>query len=494
MSVGEPVMRPTAMMYRNLAAMTIEEMLRANPVDGAVLLGGCDKTVPALLMAAASVDLPAILLSGGPAITGRYHGERVGCGTDIWRMSEERRAGRVTGAFYEGAMGAMLSSRGHCNTMGTASTMACMTEALGMSLPGAAGVPAVQVQLLRNAHEAGSTAVRLVNDDLRPSQIMTRGAFLNAAKALAAIGGSTNAIIHLLAIAGRLAVDFVLDDFDTAAADIPLLVNVTPAGKYLMDDLYRAGGFRAVLSQIADVIDTSAITVTGKPIGDGLGEAEVWDADVIYPRAAPLQAGPGIAVVYGNLAPTGAVIKPSAASPELLVHRGRAVVFESLEDAIQRIDSPALDVDETCVLVLRGCGPKGYPGMPEVGNVPLPRKLLEQGVRDMVRVSDARMSGTAYGTVVLHTTPESAVGGPLGVVENGDYIVLNVEKRELRLEIPDDELRLRLSRRKGAEPSASRGWEQIYLDHVLQADTGMDLDFLRGASGSGEKRTGRYKR
>ncbi|MEV4066758.1 dihydroxy-acid dehydratase, partial [Nonomuraea dietziae] len=416
MSLGETNLRPTAMLWRNLAAMAIEEMLRANPIDGVVLLGGCDKTIPSLLMAAASVDLPAVVVPGGPMLTGHFRGAPLGCGTDVWRLSEEVRAGTLSREAFLRSESAMIRSKGHCNTMGTASTMACLAEALGMTIPGTAGTPAPDARLLERAHETGRLAVSLVAEDRTPSRVLTRASFLNAIVTLAAIGGSTNAVVHLLAIAGRLGVELTLDDFDRVGSGVPLLVDLQPAGRHLMDDLFRAGGLLAVLKEVGDLLDPSAPTVMGEPLTAYLDAAEIWDETVIRRRSSPLLEDAGIAVLRGNLAPRGAVIKPAAASPELLRHRGRAVVFDSVEDLNARLDSPDLDVDETSVLILRGCGPRGYPGMPEVGNLPLPRRLLEKGVRDMVRVSDARMSGTAYGTVVLHAAPEAAVGGPLALV------------------------------------------------------------------------------
>ncbi|MEU0570516.1 IlvD/Edd family dehydratase [Nonomuraea sp. NPDC005983] len=481
-SLGETNVRPTAMLWRNLAAMATEEMLRANPIDGVVLLGGCDKTIPSLLMAAASVDLPAVVVPGGPMLTGHFRGAPLGCGTDVWRLSEEVRAGTLSREAFLDSESSMIRSRGHCNTMGTASTMACMAEALGMTLPGIAGTPAPDSRLLERSHETGRLAVDLVRLGRRPSAVMTRGSFLNAIVTLAAIGGSTNAVVHLLAIAGRLGVDLALDDFDRTGSGVPLLVDLQPAGRHLMDDLFRAGGLPAVLNEVSDLLDPAAITVTGRPLVEHLEGAEIWDESVIRRRAEPLLPDAGIAVLRGNLAPDGAVIKPAAASPELLRHRGRAVVFDSVEDVYARLDSPDLDVDETSVLVLRGCGPKGYPGMPEVGNLPLPAKLLAKGVRDMVRVSDARMSGTAYGTVVLHTSPEAAAGGPLARVRTGDPIVLDVAARRLDVDIPDADLAAREPVVEGrARPV--RGWERLYVDHVTQAHQGADLDFLIGSSG-----------
>ncbi|MFI7127236.1 IlvD/Edd family dehydratase [Nonomuraea sp. NPDC050153] len=481
-SLGETNVRPTAMLWRNLAAMATEEMLRANPIDGVVLLGGCDKTIPSLLMAAASVNLPAVVMPGGPMLTGHFRGAPLGCGTDVWRLSEEVRAGTLSREAFLRSESSMIRSRGHCNTMGTASTMACMAEALGMTIPGTAGIPAPDSRLLERSHETGRLAVDLVRHDRRPSQVMTRGSFLNAIVTLAAVGGSTNAVVHLLAVAGRLGVDLSLDDFDRTGSGVPLLVDLQPAGRHLMDDLFRAGGLAAVLKEVEDLLDPEAITVTGRPLAGHLAEAEIWDESVIRRRSDPLLPDAGIAVLRGNLAPGGAVIKPAAASPELLRHRGRAVVFDSIEDVYARLDSPDLDIDETSVLVLRGCGPKGYPGMPEVGNLPLPARLLEKGVRDMVRVSDARMSGTAYGTVVLHTAPEAAAGGPLARVRTGDPIVLDVAARRLDVDIPDAELAARQPVTIGhAQPV--RGWERLYVEHVTQADRGADLDFLIGSSG-----------
>ncbi len=484
-SLGETQVRPTAMLWRNMAAMATEEMLRANPIDGVVLLGGCDKTIPALLMAAASVDLPAVVIPGGPMLTGTFRGAALGCGTDVWRLSEEVRAGTLSERDFLTSESSMIRSRGHCNTMGTASTMAVVAEALGTTIPGLAGTPAPDSRLLEAAHDTGRLAVELVEQGRRPSTILTRGSFLNAIVALAAVGGSTNAVVHLLAIAGRLGIELTLDDFDRTGAGVPLLVDLQPAGRFLMDDLYRAGGLLAVLREVRDLLDPAALTVTGKPLVDYLDDARIWDPEVIRVRAEPLQAHAGIAVLYGNLAPTGAVIKPAAASPHLLQHRGRAMVFDSIEDLRARIDDPDLDADADSVLVLRGCGPRGYPGMPEVANLPLPTKLLQQGIRDMVRVCDGRMSGTAYGTVVLHVTPEAAAGGPLGLVRTGDYITLDVEGRRLDLDISDDEL----SRRVPAEATVAayaaptRGWERLYVNTVRQADTGADLDFLVGSSG-----------
>jgi dihydroxy-acid dehydratase len=489
-SLGETLVRPTAMLWRNMAAMTMEELFRANPIDGVVLLGGCDKTIPALLMAAASVDLPALVIPGGPMLNGNFRGVPLGCGTDVWKLSEEVRAGNLPEDVFLKSESSMIRSRGHCNTMGTASTMALVAEALGMTIPGLAGTPAADSRLLETAHESGRLAVEMVRADRRISTVVTKESFHNAIVALAAIGGSTNAVVHLLAIAGRLGIELTLDDFDRIGADVPLLVNLQPSGKYLMEDLFRAGGLLAVLRQVSDMLDPAPITVTGRPLVEYLDEQVIWDDDVISTRETPLQTDAGIAVLRGNLAPLGAIVKPSAATPELLQHRGRAVVFDSIEDLHARIDDPDLDVDADSVLVLRGCGPRGYPGMPEVSNLPLPEKLLKQGVRDMVRVCDGRMSGTAYGTVVLHVAPEAAAGGLLSLVENGDYIVLDVPARRLHLDVPDAVLEGRRVSAATADGFAAprRGWERLYVDHVMQADTGVDLDFLTGSSGPGVAR------
>jgi len=485
-SLGETQVKPTAMLWRNMAAMAMEEMFRANPIDGLVLLGGCDKTIPALLMAAASVDIPAIVVPGGPMLTGYFRGEALGCGTDVWRLSEEARAGKITNGQFQASEQSMIRGKGHCNTMGTASTMAVVAEALGMTLPGFAGTPAADARLLSLSHETGRLVVELVETDRRPSQIMTRESFLNAIIAVAAVGGSTNSVVHLLAIAGRLGIDLTLDDFDAAGAGVPVMANLQPSGEYLMDDLFRAGGVLALLSQITEIFHPEPITVTGEPFIAGLRGHEVFDDSVIWPRDAPLMADAGIAVLRGNLAPRGAIVKPAAATPELLQHTGPAVVFDSVEDMHARIDDPDLDVTADSVLVLRGCGPKGYPGMPEVGNMPLPRKLLEQGVRDMVRISDARMSGTAYGTVILHVAPEAAAGGPLAFVRTGDIITVDVAGRSLSMDVSDDELHARSQSpaSEAAYAAPARGWEKLYVDHVMQADTGADLDFLTGSSGS----------
>jgi dihydroxy-acid dehydratase len=489
MALGETLLRPTAMLYRNLLAMEAEELIRANPLDGVVLLSGCDKTTPGLLMAAASVDVPAIMVTGGPKLNGKYQGQEVGSGTHVWKFEEEMLAGRMTEADCAIAEVCMARSDGHCMTMGTASTMASMAEALGMQLPYSASWPAVDARRYETAQRAGQLIVEHVENELRPSQIMTREAFENAIKVNAAIGGSTNAVIHLMAIAGRLGVELTLEDFDTLPRDIPTLVNLMPSGKYLMEDFCYAGGLPAVMRELGTQADGGllhggAITVSGHTVHDNVKDAECWNRDVIRSFDTPLQpAGTGTAVLRGNLAPDGAVIKQSAASPHLLKHRGQALVFDSPEsyhDVVADEDFPA---DEDTVLVIRNCGPKGYPGMPEVANVPLPAKLLKQGVSDMVRICDGRMSGTAYGTVVLHVAPEAAAGGPLALVRAGDWITLDVPARALTLEVPDDELERRRAAWTPPQPHATRGWTRLYTEHVLEASTGADLDFLVGGSG-----------
>lgn len=484
-SLGETLLRPTAMLWRNMAAMAMEEMFRANPIDGLVLLGGCDKTIPSLLMAAASVDLPAVVVPGGPMLTGTFKGRPLGCGTDVWRLSEDVRGGALSAQEFTDSEAAMIRSKGHCNTMGTASTMAVVAESLGMTIPGVSGTPAPDARLLATAHETGKLIIEMVRSDRRPSAIMTKEAFHNAIVAVAGVGGSTNAVVHLLAIAGRLGVDLSLADFDEVGQRIPLLANLQPSGTYLMDDLFRAGGLLAVLSQLKDQLRPEAITVTGKPLVDYLDNREIHDPDVIKQISEPVQENAGIAVLRGNLAPDGAIIKPSAATPELLTHRGPAVVFHSIEDLHARLDNEDLEITADSVMVLQGCGPRGYPGMPEVGNMPLPQKLLRQGIRDMVRISDARMSGTAYGTVVLHASPEAAAGGPLGLIRDGDMITLDVPHRSLVLEVSEEELAGRAAERmESATAKPTRGWEKLYVDHVMQADTGADLDFLVGSSGA----------
>ena len=484
-SLGETLVRPTAMLWRNMVAMATEEMIRANPIDGAVLLGGCDKTIPALLMGAASVDLPSIVVPGGPMLTGTFKGRALGCGTDVWRMSEDVRAGNMTDEEFVQSESSMIRSKGHCNTMGTASTMGILAEALGMTLPGVAGTPAPDSRLLQAAHESGRRIVDMVKVDLKPSQVITKASFENAILALSAVGGSTNAVVHLLAIAGRLGVSLTLEDFDRIGSRIPLLVNLQPAGKFLMEDFHRAGGLSAVFKQIESLINPSAITVTGKPITETMSSGEIYDSSVISTLQAPIRKEAGIAVLRGNLAPNGAVIKPAAASPALLQHSGPAVVFDSIEDFHLRIDSPELDVTPDSVLVLRGCGPKGYPGMPEVANMKIPKKLISLGVTDMVRICDGRMSGTAYGTVILHVSPESAAGGPISKIRTGDIIQLDVSARSISVKLSDAELSSRSSSQLAANSYANpeRGWQRMYIDHVNQADKGADLDFLVGSSG-----------
>lgn len=485
-SLGETLMKPTAMLFRNLAAMDAEESIRANPLDGVVLLTGCDKTTPSTLMGAASVDLPTIIVSGGPMLSGRYKGEAIGSGTHVWKFTEDLRTGKMTPKDFMFAEGCMSRSNGHCMTMGTASTMACMVESLGMSLPGNAAIPAVDARRKVLAHLSGRRIVEMVREDLKISKILTREAFENAIKVNAAIGGSTNFIIHLTAIARRVGVPLELEDYDQLGSRIPLLLNLMPSGQYLMEDFYYAGGLPVILNELKQHLHLNALTVNGKTQGENLEEGEYfcYNANVISSIDNPLIPEAGIAVLRGNLAENGAVIKPSAASASLMQHRGRAVVFETIEDYHTRIDDPDLDIDETCVMVLKGAGPKGYPGMPEVGNMTLPKKLLEQGVTDVVRISDGRMSGTAYGTVVLHVSPESAVGGTLALVQNGDMIELDVFNRRLHLDVPDEELARRRAAWTPPAPLADRGYVQMYINHVLQADQGADLDFLVGKSGS----------
>ncbi len=485
MSLGETQLRPTAMFFRNLASMDVEESIRGNPMDGVVLLMGCDKTTPSLMMGAASCDLPTIGLSGGPMLSGKFHGHDLGSGTGVWQMSEQVRAGAMKAEEFFEAEGCMHRSKGHCMTMGTASTMANMVEALGMSLPGNAAIPAVDARRNTLAQLTGRRIVEMVREDLRISRILTREAFENAIRANAAIGGSTNAVIHLIAIAGRVGVPLALDDFDRLGSSLPCLVNIQPSGKYLMEDFFYAGGLPRVLRELSEAgtLHRTALTANGKSIAENVAEAPCWNEDVIHSFAKPFKPSAGIAVLRGNLAPDGAVIKPSAASPQLLQHRGRAVVFESIEEFHSRINDEALDVDETCVLVLKNCGPRGYPGMAEVGNMPLPPKLLRKGVTDMVRLSDARMSGTAYGTVVLHASPEAALGGTLALVQSGDQITLDVPRRLIQLEVDDQTL---ARRRTQWKPPAipERGWQKLYVEHVQQSHLGADLDFLVGHSGS----------
>ncbi len=485
MSLGESLLRPTAMLYRNLASMDVEESLRGNPIDGVVLLVGCDKTTPALVMGACSVDLPAIALSGGPMLSGKYQGGEIGSGTNVWSMSEDLRAGNITEEQFHEAESCMHRSHGHCMTMGTASTMACMMEALGLGMPGNGAIPAVDARRNVLARLAGRRIVELVEQDVRPSRILTRKAFANAIRANAAIGGSTNAVIHLLAIARRVGVKLELDDWDALGRGVHCLVNLMPSGEHLMEDFFYAGGLPAVLRQLAEngLLHKDQLTVNGRSIGENTAHAPCFNRDVIHSFAEPFKRESGIAVLRGNLCPRGAVIKPSAATPELMRHRGRAVVFENVEELHAKIDDPKLAIDERSVMVLKNCGPKGYPGMPEVGNMPLPPKLLKRGVTDMVRISDARMSGTAYGTVVLHVAPEAADGGPLAFVKTGDEIELDVPARKLELRVDDRELKRRRSKWQPPPPPLERGYWKLYFEHVLQADEGADLDFLVGKSG-----------
>ena len=483
MSLGETLMRPTTMMFRNLVSMDVEESIRANPVDGVVLLAGCDKTTPALLMGAASCDLPALMLSGGPMLNGKFRGRDIGSGTDVWKFSEDVRSGAMTMCEFMDAEACMSRSAGHCMTMGTASTMACVVEALGMGMPMNAAIPAADSRRYTLAHLAGRRIVEMVREDLRMSKILTREAFENAIRAVGAIGGSTNAVIHLLAIAGRVGVKLTLEDWDTLGRDVPCLVNLMPSGKYLMEDFYYAGGLPVVIRELGDFIHRDALTVNGKTMGENVAGAPCYNRDVIKPLGEPFKTYGGIAVVRGNLAPNGAVIKPSAATPALMKHRGRAVVFENIDDFHARINDDSLDVDPSCVMVLKNCGPRGYPGMPETGNMPLPPKILKQGITDMIRISDARMSGTAYGTVVLHVSPEAAAGGALGIVHNGDMIELDVSARRLHLDVAEPELARRRAAWKPPQPF-QRGYYRLYHEHVLQADQGADLDFLVGKSGA----------
>lgn len=484
MSLGETQMRPTAMLFRNLLSMDVEESIRGNPIDGVVLLGGCDKTTPGQVMGAASADLPTIVISSGPMLNGKYKGKDIGSGTDVWKFSEAVRAGEMSLKDFMAAESGMSRSRGTCMTMGTASTMACLVEAMGLALPFNGTLPAVDARRQALAHLSGRRIVELVRQGRKLSDVLTRPALENAIRVCAAIGGSTNAVLHILAIAGRAGVDLTLKDWDELGRDVPLLTDLMPSGRFLMEDFHYAGGAPALMAEIRDLLHTDHIGVSGRPLREILAEAENVNPEVIRRRAAPLVPKAGIAVLTGNLAPGGAVIKPSAASPHLMAHRGRAVVFENIEDFKARVDDPALDIDETCVMVLKGCGPRGYPGMPEVGNMPLPAKLLAKGVKDMVRVSDARMSGTAFGTVVLHVTPETEAGGPLAVVRSGDMIALDVAARKLTLEVSDAELAARL---KALPPRANahvRGYYKLYVDTVTQADQGADLSFLRGKSGA----------
>ncbi|MBU9699624.1 dihydroxy-acid dehydratase [Rhodobacteraceae bacterium HSP-20] len=485
-SVSESAFRPTAMMFRNLAAMSIEEQMRGQPMDGCVLLVGCDKTTPSLLMAAASTDLPSIIVTGGPMLNGYYKGERVGSGTHLWKFSEAVKAGEMSMAEFAEAEASMSRSAGSCNTMGTASTMASMAEALGMALSGNAAIPAVDSRRRVMAQMSGRRIVQMVKDDLKPSDILTKAAFENAIRTNAAIGGSTNAVIHLLAIAGRVGVDLTLDDWDRLGRDVPTIVNLMPSGKYLMEEFFYAGGLPVVLKRLgeAGLLNKDALTVSGETAWDQVKDVTNHNEDVILPVERAITQSGGVVVVKGNLAPNGAVLKPSAATPELMVHRGRAVVFEDIDHYKERINDPDLDIDETCVMVLKNCGPKGYPGMAEVGNMGLPPKVLKKGITDMVRISDARMSGTAYGTVCLHTSPEAAAGGPLAVVRDGDFIELDVPNRRLHLDISDEELAARLAAWTPRIAPPDSGYAMLHHQHVMGADKGADLEFLRGCRGA----------
>jgi L-arabonate dehydrase len=485
MSLGEVLLRPTAMLFRNLASMDVEESIRGNPLDGVVLLMGCDKTTPSLLMGAASCDLPTIGLSGGPMLSGKFHGRELGSGTGVWQMSEMVRSGEMKREEFFEAESCMHRSKGHCMTMGTASTMASMVESLGMSLPGNAAIPAVDARRYTLAQTTGRRIVEMVKEDLRMSRILTRSAFENAIRTNAAIGGSTNAVIHLLAVAGRIGVPLKLEDFDSLGSELPCLVNLQPSGTYLMEDFFYAGGVPAVLRELgeAGALERDALTVNGQTIWTNVAAAPCWNRGVIHTFAEPFKEKAGIAVLRGNLAPDGAVIKPSAASPQLLRHRGRAVIFEDIEDFHERIDDEALDIDENSVMILKNCGPKGYPGMAEVGNMALPPKVLRKGVKDMVRISDARMSGTAYGTVVLHTSPEAAAGGPIALAKSGDMVTLDVPRRTVELEVEENTLAARRAQWK-PRPLPERGWLRLYVNHVQQASEGADLDFLAGKSGA----------
>ncbi len=484
MSLGETLMRPTTMLFRNQAAMDVEESIRANPFDGVVLMMGCDKTTPSLLMGAASCDLPTIGLSGGPMLNGKWRGEDIGSGTHVWKVTAALKTGEMTVNDMVDMEACMSRSAGHCMSMGTASTMASMVEALGMGLPTNAAIPAVDARRRVLARLAGRRVVQMVHEDLRMSKILTRQAFENAILVNGAIGGSTNAVVHLIAVAGRIGVPLTLDDWDRLGREMPCLVDLMPSGRFLMEDFYYAGGLPVVIREIGDHIHKDALTVNGRTMWENVKDAVNYNPEVITPIGKPFKPLGGIAVLRGNLAPTGAVLKPSAATPELLTHTGRAVVFEDIDDLNRRIDAPDLDVDKDCILVLKNCGPRGYPGFPEVGNFALPAKLLKEGVSDMVRISDARMSGTAYGTVVLHTSPEAAAGGPLALVRDGDTITLDVPHRVLRLHVTDEELARRRKAWQAPPPHADRGWVKLYCDHVLQADRGVDLDFLVGNSGA----------
>jgi dihydroxy-acid dehydratase len=483
-SLGETIMRPTTMLFRNLASMDVEESIRANPIDGVVLLTGCDKTTPSTVMGACSVDLPTIVVLGGPMLNGRFRGECIGSGSFNWLIKEKQSVENYTEEDIHEVEIGVARSQGHCMTMGTASTMACMAEALGLTLPGAAAIPAVDSRKKVMAQLAGRRIVEMVKEDLKISKILTRKAFENSIIVNAGVGGSTNLVLHLLAIAGRIGVKLTLEDFDAIGSKIPLLLNLKPSGKYLMEDFYYAGGLPVVIKELKKYLHNEAITVNGKSIGENNINPACYNNEVIATIDKPLQENAGIAVLKGNLCADGAIIKPSAATPSLMKHRGRAVVFETMEDYHHRIDDPALDINENSVIVLKNVGPVGYPGMPEVGNVDLPEKLLKKGIKDMIRISDGRMSGTAAGTVILHVSPESAIGGALALVKDGDMIELDVEKRKLNLDISDEELKKRKAAWKAPEPMATRGYVKFYIDHVQQAHLGVDLDLLQGGSGS----------
>ncbi|MEI6096830.1 MAG: L-arabinonate dehydratase [Alphaproteobacteria bacterium] len=485
-STSESAFRPTAMMFRNLASMAVEEQMRGQPMDGCVLMVGCDKTTPSLLMAAASTDLPSIVVTGGPMLNGYYKNERVGSGTHLWKFSEAVKAGTMTKEEFVEAEASMSRSPGSCNTMGTASTMASMAEALGMALSGNAAIPAVDSRRRVMAQLTGRRIVQMVKDDLRPSHILTKQAFENAIRTNAAIGGSTNAVIHLLAIAGRVGIDLTLEDWDRCGRDVPTIVNLMPSGKYLMEEFFYAGGLPVVIKRLgeAGLLHNDALTVSGQTAWEQVKDVQNHNEDVILPTAMALTKSGGVVVVKGNLAPKGAVLKPSAATPALMTHRGRAVVFEDIDDYKAKINDEALDIDETCVMVLKNCGPKGYPGMAEVGNMGLPPKILRRGITDMVRISDARMSGTAFGTVVLHTSPEAAAGGPLAVVRTGDMIELDVPNRRLHLDISDADLAARLAVWENRIIPPASGYALLHHQHVQGADTGADLDFLNGPRGN----------
>ncbi|MCF4281880.1 dihydroxy-acid dehydratase [Acinetobacter baumannii] len=487
-SNGESNLRPTAMFTRNLASMDVEEAIRGNPIDGVVLLTGCDKTTPALLMGAASCDIPAIVVTGGPMLNGKHKGKDIGAGTIVWQMHEELKAGKIDLNEFLSAESGMSRSVGTCNTMGTASTMACMAEALGTSLPHNAAIPAVDSRRYVLAHLSGMRIVDMVHEDLRLSKILTKEAFENAIKVNAAIGGSTNAVIHLKAIAGRIGVDLQLDDWNRVGRGMPTIVDLQPSGRFLMEEFYYSGGLPAVIRRMGEanlLPHPQALTVNGQTIWENCQQSPIYNDEVIRKIDNPIRQDGGMCILRGNLAPKGAVLKPSAATPELMKHRGRAVVFENFDDYKARINDPDLDVDETCILVMKNAGPKGYPGMAEVGNMGLPPKILAKGITDMVRISDARMSGTAYGTVVLHVAPEAMAGGPLAVVQNGDFIELDAYAGKLHLEVSDEELKQRLENlAPPAPPSFIGGYRKLYVEHVLQADEGCDFDFLVGCRGS----------